>query len=176
MSVRRIAFWALVVLTLAIYFAIVAWTLPTISQSASGLRPFDLRPTGYSAAEARDFLAALSDAGRAIYLGPQAWLDGVYPALLALVLILSFQSLIPARWRALRIVLQTIALAGSGFDYLENARIKAMLVVAPDQLGDAQIAAASFATVMKSALGTLAFCAIIALLALSLWKNWRGIR
>ena len=85
MSLRR-AYWLIFALMLAVYGAMVIWTLPAISDGAGGLIAFDLRPTGYSIPEARAFLSSLNDDARALYLGPQGRLDMVYPALLGLVL------------------------------------------------------------------------------------------
>jgi hypothetical protein len=42
-------------------------------------RPFDIRPLGYSYEEARSFLAATGEQGRAYYLSRQLILDTVYP-------------------------------------------------------------------------------------------------
>jgi len=46
---------------------------------AEGAAPFDIRPLGYSYEEARSFLAATGEQGRAYYLSRQLILDTVYP-------------------------------------------------------------------------------------------------
>ena len=68
-----------------VYAAMLLWTLPAITEAAGGLMPFDMRPFGYTHTEAVNFLAALTPEGLSLYLGPQAWLDRAYPALLGLV-------------------------------------------------------------------------------------------
>lgn len=169
MSRARIAYWAVFAAALAVYAAMVGWTLPAISRDAGGLSPFDMRPTGYSVAEARAFLAALGDEGRALYLGPQHWLDLVYPALLAVVLIGAVKVLIAPRW--LQFGLCLLALGGMAADYLENARVAAMLGGGP--VPDALILAANRATQVKAAATSAVMLAVCAGLALAAWKTWR---
>ena len=82
-----------------VYAAMLLWTLPAITEAAGGLMPFDMRPFGYTHTEALNFLAALTPDGLALYLGPQAWLDRAYPALLGLFLAWSFLRLGPERCR-----------------------------------------------------------------------------
>ncbi|MFC3117406.1 hypothetical protein [Jhaorihella thermophila] len=149
----------------------VLWTLPAIAAEAGGLLPFDLRPTGYSAEEARTFLAALSDEGRAIYAGPQRALDGVYPALLAAVLAGAVKALF--RRGPLRVVLMLAVLGGMLADYAENLRIAAMLAAGPEAT-DAMIEAASRATVTKSALTGAVMGLVLLALARRLRRKWRG--
>ena len=86
MKSRRVAFWILLVVTLAVYVVMINWSLPLIAERADGLRPFDLRPIGYDFDEAKAFLAALKPEGAEFYLGVQHKLDSIYPALLAATL------------------------------------------------------------------------------------------
>ncbi len=164
-------FWLLVAVTLAIYLAMVLWTLPGIAADAGGLLPFDLRPLGYAPSEARAFLEALGADGRALYLGPQKWLDTVYPALLATVLALALRHFLASDRPGLRAALTALPVVASGFDYLENVRVRQLLLA--DAPGDAMIEAASFATQAKSLLATLAMLALVALLARAGWRRWR---
>ena len=48
-----------------------------------GLGNFDGRLLGYDVDAARAYLSALSDQGRALYLGPFRWVDTVFPILVA---------------------------------------------------------------------------------------------
>jgi hypothetical protein len=57
--------------------------LAHLARLASGLTPFDIRPKGYSYAEARAFLAALGEQGRAYYASPELIIDTFYPPLYA---------------------------------------------------------------------------------------------
>ncbi len=154
-----------------VYAAMLLWTLPAITEAAGGLMPFDMRPYGYTHTEAVNFLAALTPDGLALYLGPQAWLDRAYPALLGLFLAWSFLRLGPGT--LLRVVLVVAALAGAGFDYLENMRVHAMLLAGPQGTTETMAQAASLATVLKS--GLVTFC-LTALLLLVLWRGWRRLR
>lgn len=55
------------------------------AQTANGI-PFDLRPLGYSVAEARAYLAGFTPAGTALYLGPIRLTDTLFPVLLTATL------------------------------------------------------------------------------------------
>lgn len=166
-------FWALFAVTLAVYAAMVLWTLPQIAAEAAGQRPFDLRPLGYSADEARKFLDALSASGRQVYLGAQAMLDLAFPPLMAATAGLAFALLLPPRRRRVRAVLIALASVPMVLDWLENWRVREMLE-APGAVGDAMIAAASRATMLKSAAYTLEYSALLIALAAVLVRRRRG--
>lgn len=166
---RKIAYWFVFAVTLAIYLTMLTWTLPGISADAAGFVPFDMRPMGYSPDEARSFLAALDDKGRALYLGPQAQLDLVYPLVLAIVLAGAVSVLI-SDWR-LRGVLYVLILGGMLADYTENTFVALMLEYTepvPDRLASL----ASKATVVKSVLTGLAMIAVLVGLILAGKKRW----
>jgi hypothetical protein len=90
-------FWTLLAVTLGVYLVIVLWSLPRIAAEAGGIVPFDMRPAGYSLDDAKGFLTALSDSGRAFYLGTQHLLDLAYPALLGVTLAVGFVILFRGR-------------------------------------------------------------------------------
>lgn len=90
----RALYWSVLAAALLLYAVILLWSLPTISATAGGLATFDTRPAGYGFAEARTFLAALTPAGRDLYLSVQHRLDLVFPPLMALALAWS-----TLRWR-----------------------------------------------------------------------------
>ena len=165
MTGRRVAYGVLIGATITVYLVMVLWTLPEIAASADGLRAFDVRPAGYSETQARAFLTALSDDGRALYLGVQHWLDTAYPALVALTLIYALFWAFPKSGNAARVALFVVPTAAAMFDYLENARVGAMLAMAPQDVTADMISAASSAPVIKSGLATVAF--VILLLGLT---------
>jgi hypothetical protein len=153
----RAPYWTVFAITLAVYGAMMFWTLPGISAAAEGLVAFDMRPGGYSPDEARRFLAALTDEGRALYLGPQHLLDLFYPALLAIVLGGAVWGLV--RSAALRWILLAVILGGMLADYTENALVKGLIEsFAP--VTDAAVQSASLATLVKSTLTGLAMIAL----------------
>lgn len=167
----RLIYWIVFAACLGVYAVMLIWTLPAISAGAGGLAPFDLRLGGYSAEEARAFLAALSDDARALYLGPQQLLDLFYPALLAVVLGGAIWALVP--WALLRWVLLGAVLVGMAGDYVENARVAALLRydgAVPAEM----VAAASRATLVKSAATTVAMLGALAGLARLVWMKWSG--
>jgi hypothetical protein len=167
----RFAYWATFIATMGVYMAMVIWTLPAIATAAGGLAVFDMRPTGYSPQEARAFLAALTDEGRALYLGPQRLLDLFYPAMLAVVLGGAIWVLVRFAW--LRRVLLAIVLGGMLADYWENALVKDLLET-PGPVSDAAILAASRATMAKSALTGLAMTAVLVALVAAFFRTRRA--
>lgn len=173
MPAGRMVFWTLVAATLAVYTAMVVWSLPRIAAEADGLLPFDLRLFGYTEAEARMFLARLSDEGRRFYLDVQHRLDLFYPPLAALVLALSFRWLFWARWPGLAVLLIIAAVVTAGADALENARVADLLRMAPEAVTAEAIAGASNATLVKGVANILCFTALLAGLG---WQFRRGRR
>ena len=169
LTAGKTAYWIVFAVTLAVYLTMLTWTLPGISADAAGLVPFDMRPMGYTPDEAREFLAALGDKGRDLYLGPQASLDLLYPLVLAIVLAGAVSVLI-ADWR-LRGVLYIFILGGMLADYTENTFVALMLEYTepvPDRLASL----ASKATVTKSVLTGLAMIAILGGLILAASRRW----
>jgi hypothetical protein len=165
--------WPVTATVLAIYLAMLLWTIPALTSGAGGLLPFDMRPRGYSLSEALAYLRALTPEARALYLGPQHWLDTVFPGLLALWLLMAYRRLLtPAgRW-----VLGTVAVAGAVFDYLENAAVGGLLRIAPEDVTAQMVAAASRWTQLKSAAVSLAMLALVFGVARALWRRRRGAR
>ena len=144
-----------------VYFLMVFGSLADIER-ITGVRAFDMRPTGYSSTDALALISALGEEGRRVYLLLQIPLDTVYPALLAISsasslywLSQSFGS--TARWyRAVAVVAYLAAIA----DYAENGLIVWMLNAG---LGvpKALVTAASLATVSKSVFSTIVFTTLL---------------
>ncbi|MEE9387413.1 MAG: hypothetical protein V3U96_02280 [Paracoccaceae bacterium] len=172
MSRARLAYWALFSITLAVYVAMLFWSLPAISDAAGGLVPFDLRPGGYDDAQAQAFLNALSADGRSFYLTVQHRLDTAFPALMGATLCFATLWLYGAARRLIRICLAVIPIIGGAFDWLENSYVAAMLSSPVDLISHDLIAAASQATVLKSAFNTAAMLVVLVGLA-RLWLTRR---
>lgn len=168
--VKRL-FWLSLALALALYAVMVLWSLPRIQAAAGGALPFDLRPTGYGFDDAAAFLGQISPEGRGFYLHVQHWLDTFYPPLLAITLASGIRWMAPQGWGRWTIALMLLPVPGLLFDWLENARV-ATLLRASD-VSAAMVAAASEATLLKSAFTTVAILAFCVVLALRLWKRWR---
>ncbi len=77
---RILLFWYAAML---VYFLMVFGSLADI-EGITGDRAFDMRPNGYSCADALAVISALEEEGRRVYLTMQIPLDTVYPALLAI--------------------------------------------------------------------------------------------
>lgn len=160
-------YWALVVATLVLYFVMVLWSLPFISQAAGGLVAFDLRPTGYSYEAAVDFLSALSNGGRAFYADVQHRLDMAYPVMLASVLVIGLWRLSRGWNAAIRVILITFPLVGAVADYLENNAVAAMLHASGGEVIPEMVAISSRWTIVKSGATTMGMVALLGLLLLA---------
>src|SRR5215813_1172209 len=144
------------IVSFALWGMMMFWTLAYLRRTAGGLEPFDLRPFGYTPAEARALLYALSSVGRAYYADVQLQLDTAFPAVYALsrgLLLLWLTA--PGRTATrpiplpARLALLTLPLATAWVDYVENEGIAAMLA-AGERAGDELIERASFWTRAKS--------------------------
>jgi len=170
---RILLFWGAAIL---VYFLMVFGTLADIEQ-ITGVRAFDMRPTGYSYADALALISALEDEGRRIYLMRQIPLDMVYPALLAissasslLWLSRSFGSTV--RWN--RAVAAMAYLAATA-DYAENGLIVWMLNAEPS-VPEALVKAASLASMSKSILSTIVFTTLLVALTECAIRRMRRMR
>lgn len=159
---RILLFWCAAML---IYILMVFGSLADIER-ITGVRAFDMRPTGYSYADALALISALGEEGRRVYLMRQIPLDTVYPILLAISsagslywLSQSFGSTV--RWyRAVAVVAYLAAIA----DYAENCLIVWVLNAGPN-IAEAQVTATSLASVSKSILSTIVFTTLLIALA-----------
>lgn len=180
MNFLKRLFWPGFVVTLLVYGTMLAWSLPFIAAEANGIPPFDMRPTGYSFQEAREFLGTLSPEGRDFYLEVQHRLDLAYPALIAFTLFSAIVLLTPSRLGALRYPLALLPVAGSIFDYLENHSVAEMLAVGADGLTAELASRANIYTVLKSGLTTAAMLVTLTLLATYAARRWltrdRGVQ
>lgn len=163
--------WGVWALTGAVYLTMILWSLPHLTQLAGGLAMFDMRPGGYTLAEAQAILTGLGDEGRAFYHDVQHRLDTVFPVLEAAALSLAFVRLYP---RAVALPLIAVAVAGALFDWLENAAVAAFLRVDPAQITADQVAAASRWSVLKSGAVTVALTALLIGLVLAGYRRYRG--
>ncbi|MBI1173304.1 hypothetical protein GC209_18100 [bacterium] len=152
--------WALPLATVAAYVLLVGYLGPQLVADAGGALPFDLRPMGYSLAEARAYLALLSPAGVALYLGPIRWADSLVPILVTATLCL------PLRGRGQIWFLP--ALAYGLFDLAENVAVARLLHQGTDVEAQA-VALASGCTQAKY----LCLAVAVVLALFGLWQAWR---
>jgi hypothetical protein len=143
------------------------WSLPKLSQFAGGDLAFDLRPAGYSFEEAKIFIGALGPDGIDFYIEVQQRLDSVYPALLAIVLVGGLLGLDFKGWGW---IFSVFAIAGSVFDYMENAAVRVMLQIGPDGLTYEMAEQASGWTLLKSISATIAMGGLLILVLIALYR------
>lgn len=172
--VLTLLFWPLLVITLGLYFAMLGWSLPAITNAAGGLTPFDMRPTGYNFEDARAFLAALPADMTSFYRQTQlGLLDTYYPACLAATLFLAIGLLAQKRFRYWGWLLALIAIPGAVFDYMENTNINLMLFLGPDNINMDIVARASSRSVAKAVFTTIAMLVVLVLGMIHLWHRLR---
>ena len=162
-DVMRLVNWLLPLAALATYLVLMLVLAPRVLAETAGMRPFDLRVTGYSADEARTYLAAMTPAGQALYLGWIRIIDTVIPILVMLTLCLPLR-----HWHW---AWTLPALAFAALDLAENSAV-ARLIRTGAQVDDASVALASALTMTKFAV--LAVAVAVALAGLvSLWRARR---
>ena len=174
MNAWRWAYAGLFGVTLLIYVVMVTWSLPRIAADAGGLRAFDLRPMGYTFAEAKEFLASLSPEGTQFYLNTQHRLDILYPGLMALTLALGLWHLLRGAPAFVRLALLVPPVLSAVFDFLENAHVSALLSAGASGVTADMVAASSRATVLKSVLGAVAVASLLTVAAVRQARHLRG--
>jgi hypothetical protein len=135
--------------------------LAHLSRLAGGVSPFDIRPKGYSYVEARAFLEALGEQGRAYYASPELILDAFYPPLYAVSRGLALWWLtMPGRVRRaplpmwVRCTLIAVPILMASLDVIENGCIAVMLWTWP-HLSNGVVEISSLATQVKIIAGAL---------------------
>ena len=159
-------FWSVVLVAAGLYGVMLFWSLPVLLAASGNLRPFDLRPWGYTYQEALTLLAALGARGITFYRTVQLTLDTAFPLFESLATGWAILRLAPPRWGRWRLALALIVLPGMGFDYLENAAIARMLDLGPTGLNASLVARASQFSQMKALFVALAMSLLLALIAL----------
>lgn len=162
-------FWVILTATLAAWLAMNLWTVPRIEAAAGGLRLLDMRFTGYSYAEVREFVSALGDEGTALYLGAQYWLDMVFPPLLGGVIFFFFRWLFPG---FPGLVIGTVSLTYVVADILENLAVAAILRAGVDGLTPQMAATANQWTTVKWGLSCIGLAMLAIGIALRLRRRW----
>ena len=144
-----LAFWVLAAASLGLYLWMALGLLRRIRAAADDRAPFDLRWRGYDLDEARAFLSALSDEGRALYLGRQRQLDGVFLVVFALTFLVGIAWVWGAPWS---LIFWPLPIAMGIFDAGENVLVAGLLRTSPDAVTEEQVEAASRTTLVKFAL------------------------
>lgn len=165
-------FWIVLSAMFATWLAMNLWSAPMIEEMSGGLRLLDMRLTGYSFAEARDFVTATGEEGVALYLGPQLWLDRMFPPLLGAVLFFCYRSLFPGR---AGLVVGALSLTFVLVDYLENLALLTILRAGPNSMTPEMVAMANQWTTTKWSLAVVGFLALAFGVALRLTIKFRRL-
>lgn len=160
---NRTITWGLPLLTAAVYGYLAVWLGGQLSAETGGLMPFDLRLTGYDLADARAFLRTITPDGVALYLGPIAWADTLFPALMGLCF---------AWWMrpfagVFGMVCVLAAMSYVSLDWGENWAVGRMLEAGPDWVTPTDVQRASALTMGKFA----AFALAAVLAARQVWRR-----
>lgn len=117
---------------------------------ASGQTLLDFRPLGYSVQDALDWVAGMSEAGRALYLGAFTYLDGVFMICFALSLAALGMHLTPS-WTVPRIGICIFAAVYLYADIQEGYLLRQLLNLQGEQGVGIYAAIASLSTKVKFA-------------------------
>lgn len=164
MTGARMAWWALTLVTVAVYVVLVSVGQMHLD-TGDGQQPFDLRVLGYSAAEAQAYLDALHPVQVTFYGGILRLLDTAFPMLFGLWLFLSARAL-DVRPHVLIWLGPAYALA----DLTENALIAQILKWHEAQVPADLVVWASAATQAKFVL----LAVTLILLGRAGLKRWKG--
>ena len=162
-------FWITLGAALSAWLGMNLWSAPKIEELAGGLRLLDMRFTGYSFDDVQDFLAAIGDEGTALYLGPQFWLDMIFPPLLGALLFIIYRWLFPAL-SGLAICAASVTYVAT--DFLENLAIAALLRAGADGVTHEMIAMAHRWTIAKWSLSVFGVVLLVVGIALRLRRRW----
>ncbi|MCP3687798.1 MAG: hypothetical protein GY784_05230 [Gammaproteobacteria bacterium] len=147
---------------MVVYATMLLYTIPQISQHASGMKIFDLLPGGYSFSYATELLQTLGESGRNLYLYRQLPLDFIYPGLFAISCCLLLFWLLKKSVAANSILFYFcfIPVVAGFFDYLENILIIQMLISYP-AIAELHVSIASIMTITKSMFTTAFFVMLL---------------
>jgi hypothetical protein len=150
--------------------------LAHLTRLAGGLTPFDVRLRGYSFADARAFLEAIGEQGRAYYANPELILDTFYPPLYAVSRRLALWWLtMPGRIRTaplpmwVRCTLIAVPILMACLDIIENGCIAVMLWTWP-HLSKGVVEISSLGTQLKIIAGALTETLMAGLAVVWLWR------
>jgi len=138
-------------LTVAVYLAMLLYSIPAVVSFAPDMMLFDLSPAGYTFEYAAALLEALGSEGRATYLTTQLPLDFFYPGLFAVTysLLLTWLFLKGADHSSKVYYFSLVPIAAGLFDYIENVLIVSMINSFPD-ISPTIAELASIFTILKS--------------------------
>ncbi|MCB1430744.1 MAG: hypothetical protein KDJ66_16720 [Nitratireductor sp.] len=161
-------FWPSVVLAIGSYALLIFWGGLSLHKATGGMPVFDLRIAAYTADQARTYVNALGESGRAFYLGPVRILDTIFPISFTLALLLGFSRWITRPRSGIRSALILVAIVYLVCDLWENAGIAAMISM-PQDIDPAMVKQIHLVTLAKWFYALFAFAAW-------LWlgfSNWR---
>lgn len=165
MTRARVIWWALTLLTIAVYATLVSLGQMHLD-TGDGQQPFDLRVMGYTAVQAQAYLDALHPVQVNFYRGPLRLLDTLFPVLFGIWLYLSA--------RALGVRPAWLALFGPAYalvDLVENAMVARVLGMHGTQVTEDAVFWASMATQTKFAL----FAITLILMGRAGLLRWRRV-
>jgi hypothetical protein len=154
--------FVLFLLTMAVYSAMLFYSIPIVMAFAPELPIFDLSPLGYSFNYANELLNTLGTEGRNIYLTTQLPLDFIYPGLFSLtyslMIVWLFGKIFDENSKVY--YFSFIPFLAGIFDYAENIFIIKMINSFPE-LQVTTVKVASIFTLLKSSFTMLFFILLI---------------
>lgn len=152
----------IVVLAVALYVALTVVQMIYFGAPFGASAAPDLRMTGYSAQQVRDFLDAIGPEGRAAFFGVFRNLDTLFPPVLAMTLVIVFKALKPEFGKRAIGLFSLLALSYLAADLIEN-KFLGDLEHGPDFV-DTALAANMMTQVKYGILGVIVLCLLAAAL------------
>jgi len=143
---------------MAVYLAMLLYSIPAVVSFAPDMMLFDLSPTGYTFEYAIALLEALGTEGRTTYLTTQLPLDFIYPGLFAVTysLLLTWLFRKGADHSSKIYYFSLVPILAGLFDYIENVLIISMINSFPD-ISPNIAELASIFTILKSVFSSIFF-------------------
>lgn len=163
--------WFLFGITIFVYLIILFYSIPSVTQQSPEMRLFDMSPSGYTHAYAKELLDSIGSTGRERYLKLQLPIDFIYPGLFAVTYSLMLIWLFGKRFNPQSKVfyLALIPMGAGLFDYFENLGIILMLKSFPN-LNPFIVELSSVFSILKSAF-TIGFYFLLCFGLISLYTK-----
>lgn len=155
---------ALSLVTFATYGMLVWVGATYLTLGEEGLRPFDLRVLGYTAAESQRYIALLTPEQVEIYTRVLRKIDTVFPLLLALWIGWCLWGLTRSLHSWSRVILLVVPASYAVMNYCENALVADMMQQGAGGLEASTVALASSYTVSKFVMLSVAFALLLVMM------------
>ncbi|SHJ34983.1 hypothetical protein SAMN05444000_107152 [Shimia gijangensis] len=155
---------ALTLVTVVTYGVLVGVGASNLTLGEDNLKPFDLRFSGYTLAEAQTYLALMTAEQSALYIGFLRYVDTAFPMLMGLWMGWCLWGLTRAVHPWSRIILLVVPASFTVMDLCENALVSDMVMRGTTGLEAGLVTLASSYTITKYVMLSVAFGLLLAMM------------